>query len=85
MINMVLHFFSQVCCPKKTKACIYFPGEEEPECAKQEDAPLEYKSLNNLKQFYGGVIFNNYACDDDVAPGTECKSFGECTTEGEKF
>ena len=73
-----------MCCPKKTKACIYFPGEEEPECATQEDDPLEYKSVDDLKQFYGGAIFNNYVCGE-VAPGTECKSLSECTTEGEKF
>ena len=63
--------------------CLHFPNEDEPECAKKEDAALEYKSVDDLKQFYGGEVFNNYACD--VASGTECKSLAECTTEGEKL
>ena len=39
--------------------------------------------MDDLKQFYGGAMFNNYACEH--APGTECKSLGECTTEGDIF
>ena len=78
-----------MCCPKKIEACIQFPGEEEPECAKGEQEEVLYKSVDDLKQFYGLTVFNNYACydeyDDYDEPGTEfeCKSLGECPTEGE--
>lgn len=72
-----------MCCPKAEKTCLFFPGEEKPECAREEDDPLEYKSVEEIKEFFAVGAFNNFTCDD--VPGTECKSLEQCSTEGEKF
>ena len=89
---LYLRRVSQVCCPREPPPCIFFPGEEEPECAREEGPEIAYYGPDDIAAFYNGWEFNNYNCssidnDYDYEPDYQdaeydCKPIGECTTEG---